>query len=192
MPSSKFGACSVRFWVNPIEVSNHRRRAATLPTLPVRCHRPDHPLGLSHSRGQPYRPESQGVFEICRLGCSLPHSNVPSRQRLGVRRSFHELQPAVVQRPSSDRTCALQEIEHRLIPPRRPQTNGMVKRFNGGPAKPLLRFPSRAWNPPCAALSRFTTITFSSEPWDTSSRFRLSNTGKPHHFRLFHKEVYKQ
>lgn len=176
MPSSKFGACSVRFWVNPIEVSNHRRRAATLP---VRCHRPDH-------------PESQGVFEIYRPGRSLPHSNVPSRQRLGVRRSFHELQPAVVQRPSSDRTCALQEIEHRLIPPRRPQTNGMVKRFNGGPAKPLLRFPSRAWNPPCAALSRFTTITFSSEPWDTSSRFRLSNTGKPHHFRLFHKEVYKQ
>ena len=30
-----------------------------------------------------------------------------------------------------DRECAAQAIEHRLIPPRRPQTNGMVERFNG-------------------------------------------------------------
>jgi transposase InsO family protein len=30
-----------------------------------------------------------------------------------------------------DQLCAEQAIEHRLIPPRRPQTNGMVERFNG-------------------------------------------------------------
>lgn len=30
-----------------------------------------------------------------------------------------------------DRECAEHGIEHRLIPPGRPQTNGMVERFNG-------------------------------------------------------------
>jgi transposase InsO family protein len=30
-----------------------------------------------------------------------------------------------------DKACVHHGIEHRLIPPRRPQTNGMVERFNG-------------------------------------------------------------
>jgi transposase InsO family protein len=30
-----------------------------------------------------------------------------------------------------DQLCAKAQIDHRLIPPRRPQTNGMVERFNG-------------------------------------------------------------
>ena len=30
-----------------------------------------------------------------------------------------------------DRVCAAENVEHRLITPRKPQTNGMVERFNG-------------------------------------------------------------
>ncbi|WP_165742470.1 integrase core domain-containing protein, partial [Candidatus Thiosymbion oneisti] len=30
-----------------------------------------------------------------------------------------------------DRVCADNQIEHRLIKPRTPQTNGMIERFNG-------------------------------------------------------------
>lgn len=45
------------------------------------------------------------------------------------------------QRPSGehifDRACTEQDIEHRLIPPRHPQTNGMVERFNGRIAEVL-------------------------------------------------------
>lgn len=44
-----------------------------------------------------------------------------------------------------DRTCNELGIEHRLIPPRRPQTNGMVERFNGriGEVLATTRFRSR-------------------------------------------------
>ncbi len=31
-----------------------------------------------------------------------------------------------------DRLCAEFSIEHRLAPPMRPETDGMVERFNGG------------------------------------------------------------
>ncbi len=36
-----------------------------------------------------------------------------------------------------DQACAERGIEHRLVPPRRPQANGMVKRFNGRIAEAL-------------------------------------------------------
>jgi len=45
-----------------------------------------------------------------------------------------------------DQACAEHTIEHRLIPPRKPQTNGMVERFNGRIAEVLQthRFDSTA------------------------------------------------
>ena len=45
-----------------------------------------------------------------------------------------------------DRVCAGMGIEHRLAPPRHPQTNGMVERFNGRISELLqqTRFDSRA------------------------------------------------
>ncbi len=45
-----------------------------------------------------------------------------------------------------DRACSQAEIEHRLAPPRHPQTNGMVERFNGRISELLqqTRFDSRA------------------------------------------------
>ena len=45
-----------------------------------------------------------------------------------------------------DTVCAAMGIEHRLAPPRHPQTNGMVERFNGRISELLqqTRFDSRA------------------------------------------------
>ncbi len=44
-----------------------------------------------------------------------------------------------------DKVCAAMSIEHRLAPPRHPQTNGMVERFNGRISELLQhRFDSRA------------------------------------------------
>jgi transposase InsO family protein len=45
-----------------------------------------------------------------------------------------------------DKVCAGMEIEHRLAPPRHPQTNGMVERFNGRISELIsqTRFDSRA------------------------------------------------
>jgi len=56
--------------------------------------------------------------------------------------------PANVCRPAPafDRVCSDNHIEHRLIKPRRPQTNGRVERFNGRIADVLRthRFDSTA------------------------------------------------
>ena len=46
-------------------------------------------------------------------------------------RLFGLRKPAQSGKHEFDRLCAQLDIEHRLIPPRSPQTNGMVERFNG-------------------------------------------------------------
>jgi transposase InsO family protein len=43
-----------------------------------------------------------------------------------------------------DRACVSAQIDHRLIPPRHPQTNGMVERFNGRISELLPRLALRA------------------------------------------------
>jgi transposase InsO family protein len=94
-----------------------------------------------------------------------------------------------------DRLCAEQAIEHRLIPPRRPQTNGMVERFNGRIEEVLQthRFDSTAdlettlhcyvalYNQhiPQRALGHITPVQ-ALKNWHTS------------HPHLFRKKVYKQ
>ncbi len=193
MPSSKPGAWSVRFWVNPVDiVSNYRRRAATSP---VRRHRPDHPLGLYYPRGQPSARSSKAFLKpvvqaaLFRIQTYLADNGS----------AFVDHFMNCSQQPSGD---------HR---PTRPVHS---KRSNTASSRRVVRKPT-AWSSAStvgstrsckshcfdstedlkAALRRFVALynhTFSSEPWVTSSRFRLSNTGKPHHSRLFHREVYKQ
>lgn len=94
-----------------------------------------------------------------------------------------------------DQLCAEQAIEHRLIPPRHPQTNGMVERFNGRIADVLQthRFDSTAdlettlhryvalYNQhiPQRALGHLTPVQ-ALKNWQTS------------HPQLFRTKVYKQ
>jgi transposase InsO family protein len=46
-------------------------------------------------------------------------------------RPFGLRKPARTGKHEFDRLCAELDIEHRLTPPRSPQTNGMAERFNG-------------------------------------------------------------
>jgi len=54
-----------------------------------------------------------------------------------------------------DRLCAGQGIAHRLIPPRRPQTNGLVERFNGRVSEVLASVHLRNREELEATLSRY-------------------------------------
>ena len=54
-----------------------------------------------------------------------------------------------------DQRCTERGIEHRLIPPGRPQTNGMVERFNGRIAEVLRTYPFRSRDDLEATLKRY-------------------------------------
>jgi transposase InsO family protein len=54
-----------------------------------------------------------------------------------------------------DRLCTDQGIAHRLIPPRRPQTNGLVERFNGRITEVLAAVHLRNQEELKATLSRY-------------------------------------
>ncbi|MCF7990471.1 MAG: IS481 family transposase [Thiohalocapsa sp.] len=57
-----------------------------------------------------------------------------------------------------DRLCAEQHIEHRLIKPARPQTNGMVERFNGRIAEVLATTRFRTGEHLDDTLQRYATL----------------------------------
>jgi transposase InsO family protein len=77
-----------------------------------------------------------------------------------------------------DTVCAGMGIEHRLAPPRHPQTNGMVERFNGRISELLqqTRFDSQARRR-CTTTSSCTTITYRSELSGQKHRSRRSQNG---------------
>lgn len=57
-----------------------------------------------------------------------------------------------------DRECALHGIEHRLIKPRHPQTNGMVERFNGRISDVLATTRFRSREDLQTTLTRYVTL----------------------------------
>lgn len=69
-----------------------------------------------------------------------------------------------------DKLCAELGIEHRLTPPRSPQTNGMVERFNGRIEDVLQSHHFRSgegtkWKPRCIDISGSTTNSSRNHPW---------------------------
>ena len=70
--------------------------------------------------------------EGCAGGHGLRQRVIPKVLRQGVRRTaFRPAQARSNGRHEFNQLCLALEIEHRLTPPKSPQTNGMVERFNG-------------------------------------------------------------
>ena len=57
-----------------------------------------------------------------------------------------------------DQICHEQHIEHRLIPPRHPQTNGMIERFNGRISEVLATNRFRSGEHLADTLQRYASI----------------------------------
>jgi transposase InsO family protein len=102
-------------------------------------------------------------------------------------------------RPSGDhefdRFCAETAIEHRLTPPRRPQTNGLVERFNGRIEEVLQTHHFDSTADLETTLYRYTALYNHHIPQRALGHLtpvqalKHWQTSHPH---LFHKKVYKQ
>ena len=93
-----------------------------------------------------------------------------------------------------DQACAEQGVEHRLIPPRHPQTNGMVERFNGRIADVLRthRFDSTATLE--TTLHRYVELYNHHIPQRALGHvppIQALKNWRQSHPQLFHKRVYK-
>jgi transposase InsO family protein len=87
-----------------------------------------------------------------------------------------------------DRACASAQIDHRLIPPRHPQTNGMVERFNGGISellpRPALGTPPNS-NKHWTIISWCTTTSSRNRPLDIALPLMHSHHGMLNTLELF-------
>jgi hypothetical protein len=100
--------------------------------LPLRRHRPRHPLGLRGGAPREIRRLRPGLPAAPPAGRPVPDHQGAHRQRQGVHRPVLRHRPAPADRQASLRP-GLRRPRHR--PPSHqaphPQTNGMVERFNG-------------------------------------------------------------
>ena len=94
-----------------------------------------------------------------RIRTILTGNGKASTDRLfGVRRRAATRQHAV------DMLCSTSGIEHWLAPPRSPQTNGMVERFNGRIKGITILDQATGWGRRCTAMFGFTTTRLHNPP----------------------------
>ena len=94
-----------------------------------------------------------------RIRTILTGNGKASTDRLfGVRRR------AATRQHAFDMLCSTLGIEHRLAPPRSPQTNGMVERFNGRIEDVTMFDQAKSWGRRCTAMSGFTTTRLHNQP----------------------------
>jgi transposase InsO family protein len=94
-----------------------------------------------------------------------------------------------------DQVCAAEAIEHRLIPLRHPQTNGMLERFNGRIAEVLQTHRFDSTQDLETTLLRYADLYNQHIPQRALSHLtpvQALKNWQISHPHLFHKKVYKQ
>jgi transposase InsO family protein len=92
-----------------------------------------------------------------------------------------------------DQACAEHTIEHRLIPPRKPQTNGMVERFNGRIAEVLQTHRFDSTQQLATTLLRYANLYNHHIPQralNHQTPVQALKQWQASHPNLFHKKVY--
>ena len=84
---------------------------------------------------------------------------------------------AVTRQRAFETLCSTLGIEHRLAPPRSPQTNGMVERFNGRIKDVTMFDQAKIWGRRCTAMSGFTTARLHNHPWAAKRPCKSLNNG---------------